>query len=117
MDLSATLIELKPNTAILVEDWAEFIKSNLELALDSIESEGVEIESWFLLQLDGKDYLLCYMRARSMKNALEVGNTSENPVDIFHKHFLKSACVGRAASGRLLVDLATSKSRIACSDS
>lgn len=105
MDLSATLIELKPNTASHVEDWKEFIKTNLDLALDSIRSEGVEIESWFLLQLDGKDYLLCYMRASSIKHAIKVGSTSGNPVDIYHKDFLKSACVGRAATGRFLVDL------------
>jgi hypothetical protein len=105
MDLSATLIELKPGTTSLVEDWRKFISENLNLALDSIRSEGVEIESWFLVQLEGKDYLLCYMRANSLKNAIEVGSTSENPVDVVHKQFLRTACVGRAASGKLLVDL------------
>lgn len=107
MDVSATLIELKPDTANLVEDWKEFIEKHLDLAVDSIANEGVIIESWFLVQLGGKDYLLCYMRANSMAQAIGVANSSKNPVDSYHRNFLKAACVGRAASGKLLIDLAT----------
>jgi len=107
MELSASLIELKPGTADLVEDWKEFIEKNVNLALDSIRAEGVEVESWFLIQLEGKDYLLCYMRANSMEKAVSAGNHSTNPVDTYHRQFLRAACVGRAATGRLLLDLAT----------
>src|SRR5690606_2575270 len=105
MELSATLIELKPGVATQVEDWKSYINKHLPLAVESISAEGVEVESWFHITLEGKDYLLCYMRANSMEFASEVVKESTNPVDVYHREFLRSAGVRRAATGRLLVDL------------
>ena len=106
MEIAARLIELKPNSASRVEDWAEFINQHREQALATLRAEGVSIESWFAVKLNGKDYLLCYMRAESIEDAEQVAAESENPVDAYHQQFKVDTWVrGAGADGQLLVDL------------
>ena len=109
MEVSATLIELEPGTLERVENWKAYIKKNLELAIDSIKSEGVEIESWLQLKLAGKEYLLCYMRAESLQESTKVFSLSENPVDEYHRDFLRSVANQRPIHARLLIDLVADK--------
>ncbi|MCG8393784.1 MAG: DUF6176 family protein [Pseudomonadales bacterium] len=107
MDVIAGLIELKPGSASEVEDWKNFIDSHREQALKSLRAEGVNIESWFSLRLDGKDYLLCYMRADSIEKSQQVMAASANPVDARHRQFKENAWVrGSHVQTTLLVDLA-----------
>lgn len=61
MDIFMRLIELKPESSERVDAWAEHINAHREKALQSLQAEGVSIESWFSLSLGGKDYLVCYM--------------------------------------------------------
>ena len=106
MEIFARLIELKPGSADRVAAWADHLNAHRAAAVAAIESEGVAIESWFSLSLNGKDYLLCYMRAKSMQRSQDVAAKSENPVDAYHQQFKVDTWVrGAGAVGTLLVDL------------
>ena len=106
MGVIARLIELKPNSAEKVQSWAEHINTHRASALESLKLEGVSVESWFSLSLDGKEYLLCYMRAESIERSQQVAAKSENPVDSYHQQFKVDTWVrGAGAVGKLLVDL------------
>ena len=110
MEIMARLIELKPKSAERVRAWADHINAHRADALASLKSEGVLIESWFSLSLDGKEYLLCYMRADSMERSQEVAANSENPVDAYHQQFKVDTWVrGAGAVGQLLVDLSSNR--------
>jgi hypothetical protein len=62
MDVVANIIELKPNSLDRVEEWATILNERADEAIETLQDEGVKIESWFHLSLDGKDYLLCYTK-------------------------------------------------------
>jgi Family of unknown function (DUF6176) len=104
MDVVANIIELKPNSLDRVEEWATILNERADEAIETLQDEGVKIESWFHLSLDGKDYLLCYMRAESIKKAHEVVQSSPHAIDIYHQQFKKDTWV-TGKSARLLVDL------------
>ena len=104
MDVGASIIELKPNSVERVEEWAKTINDRADEAIATLRDESVKLESWFHLSLDGKDYLLCYMRAESIKKAQKVVKSSPNAIDLYHQQFKKDAWVGGKAA-RLLVDL------------
>ena len=106
MEISARLIELKPDSADRVREWAGHIDAHREQALASLKCEGVTVESWFSLSLEGKDYLLCYMRADSLLKSQQIAADSVNPVDAYHQQFKIDTWVrGAGAIGKLLVDL------------
>ena len=104
MDVVATVIELKPDSLGRVEAWAETLNARVDEAVATLRDEGVRLESWFHLPLNGKDYLLCYMRAESMQKAQEVVKESPHAIDAYHQQFKKDTWVGGKRL-RLLVDL------------
>lgn len=104
MDVVANIIELKPNSLDRVEEWATTLTERANEAIETIRNEGVKIESWFHLSLDGKDYLLCYMRVESIKEAHEVAKSSPHAIDAYHQQFKKDTWV-TGKSARLLVDI------------
>jgi len=104
MKIVAGVIELKPNSMEQVEEWATTINNRIDEAIETLKDEGVEIESWFHLSLDGKDYLLSYMRADSLKKAQDTVKDSKHDIDAYHQQFKKDTWVG-GTKARLLVDL------------
>jgi Family of unknown function (DUF6176) len=104
MDVVINIIELKPNSLDRVEEWATTLNERAEEAVETLQDEGVRIESWFHLSLDGKDYLLCYMRAESINKAHQVVKSSPHAIDAYHRQFKKDTW-GVGKSARLLVDL------------
>lgn len=106
MDIIARLIELKPNSTERVEEWAKYLRDHRAQAVETLRNEGVQVESWFELTLEGKHYLLCYMRSDSMTKAEAVAAQSSSAVDAYHQQFKVDTWVrGRGAFARLLVDL------------
>ena len=104
MDVVVNIIELKPNSLDRVEEWATTLNERAGEAIKTLQDEGVRIESWFHLSLNDKDYLLCYMRAESIKKAHEVVQCSPHAIDAYHQQFKKDTWVD-GKSARLLVDL------------
>lgn len=105
-DVVATLIELKPGASRHVQDWARYINEHYSDAVATLRAEGVTIESWFAVNVGGKEYLLCYMRAESIEQAHQVAGAADNHIDAFHNKFKEDAWVkGGHINADLLVDL------------
>ena len=104
MDVSAKLIELKPGTEQRVREWAAFLSRHREEANETLRSEGVDIESWFEVTLDDKRYLLCYIRAESIKQAEAVAGRSKSAVDAYHEQFKVDNLGARSRRGRTPAD-------------
>lgn len=104
MEIIAGIIELKPNSMERVEEWAETINKRIDEAVATLRDEGVQIESWFHLSLDGKDYLLSYMRADSLRKAQEIVKHSSHPIDRYHHKFKEDTWAG-STRARLLIDV------------
>lgn len=93
MEASCVVIELKPNSRSRVQEWANFILANKDEACATLENEGVTLESFFLVEIESKDYLVGYMRAKSLKEAHEVVKTSLSEIDAYHKQFQQDCWV------------------------
>ena len=93
MEVRCVVIELKPNSKIRVEEWAAFILANKEDALSTLKCEGVKVENFFFVEIESKDYLIGYMRAKSMAQAHEAVEASLSEIDAYHKQFQKDCWV------------------------
>lgn len=93
MEISCVIIELKPGSKTRVNEWANFILSNEGSALSTLKDEGVTLESYFLVEIESKDYLLGYMRAKSVSKAHDVVKESLSAIDAYHKQFQKDCWV------------------------
>jgi hypothetical protein len=106
MDVTARLIELKPGSEERVREWAEYLRRHREEANATLRAEGVSVESWFEIAIDGKRYLLGYARAKSANEAAAVAAQADNAVDSYHRQFKADTWVrGGGAEARLLLDL------------
>ena len=103
MDVGAALIQLKENALENVEAWKSEINSRKNEAIETLKAEGVYVESWFHVQLDGKDYLMVYMRADDIAQAQQIGKNSQFEIDQVHKGFKQNWM--KVIPAELLVDL------------
>ena len=103
MDVGAALIKLKPNSLSNVEAWKKELQDRKEEAIETLKAEGVFVESWFYIELDGQDYLLAYMRANDIAHAQKVAKLSPFDIDKIHKKFKENWEKGYPA--KLLIDL------------
>ena len=69
MEIKCVIVELKPDSLNRVREWARYILENKSEALQSLENEGVTVESYFLFTLEKKDLLVVYMRGESFEKA------------------------------------------------
>ena len=112
MDVKAYLVKLKDDSGDRVSEWASSINSRRDEALATLRSEGMEVESWFLLSLNGEDYLLSYMRTGDMERAKRVAKESIHDIDAYHQQFKRDTWVrGSVTELQLLVDLSLEKAR------
>lgn len=73
MDVSCVIIELKAGSLERVRAWANFIIANRNEALATLENESVTVESFFLLSLESKDYLVWGIYAAQVDGASSRG--------------------------------------------
>ena len=103
MDVGAVLIQLKPNALTHVDAWQAELNARKDEAIETLKAEGVLVESWFYLELEGKDYLLAYMRAENIQKAQAVAKKSRLPIDQVHKQFKSNWA--KVIPAKLLLDL------------
>ncbi len=84
MEIASGLVKLKPGSKGQVEKWEKTISSRLDEAVQTLKDEGVQIESWFKVDIEGHHYLLWYMRAESIERVFEIAQTLKHPIDKFH---------------------------------
>lgn len=104
MTAHCAIIKLKPDSLNAVKEWQTYIQDNRSDAIQTLTDEGVSIESWFLTQINGEDYLVAYMRTDDIQKAHEAAKASTNHVDIIHKAFKKETWAERIST-ELLLDL------------
>ena len=104
MELRCSVIQLKEGSLDRVKEWASAINSRKEEALKTLKNEGVTIESFFLVTLEEKDFLVAYMRASSVEKARASVKTSLHEIDAYHQEFKRSAWE-KKFDAELLVDL------------
>ena len=104
METSCVVIELLPHSVEKVQEWADFLRANRDEALQSLKNEGVTVESAFVVNIEGKDYLIGYMRAANMRKAHEAVKDSTLNIDAFHQAF-KKVCWGKRYKGTPISDL------------
>lgn len=102
-DVGAVLIELKPHVMENVDAWKAELNLRQAEAIETLKAEGVYVESWFHVVLEGKDYLIAYMRAADIARAQQIGLESQFPIDAVHKKFKTNW--SRVIAASLLVDL------------
>jgi hypothetical protein len=85
METASGLIRLKPNSQQTLEEWTQTLSDRLDEVRATLRSEGVEIESWFQIEIDHQHYLLWYMRAASIKKAFEIFQQSTRAIDLYHR--------------------------------
>lgn len=111
MDVSCVVIELKPNSLERVRAWASFILENRGEAIETLKDEAVTIESFFLLEIESKDYLVGYMRAKSMDHAHETVKHSLSKIDAYHQQFKNDTWV-KGIKSELMFDLSRVKDEV-----
>lgn len=103
LDVGAALIKLKPHAHDAVNTWREALNNRIDEAIATLKAEGVYIESWFQLNIEGQEYLIAYMRAENIKKAQQIAKNSNFPIDHLHQAF--KAYWEKAYPAKLLVDL------------
>ena len=103
MEVGAVLIKLKANSMADVEVWQREIQQRKAEAIQTLQTEGVTVESWFQLELNGDDYLLAYMRAKDIAHAQQVARNSTFDIDQVHRQF--KLLWEQVIPAQLLVDL------------
>ncbi|WP_343681893.1 DUF6176 family protein [Acinetobacter baylyi] len=103
MDVGAVLIRLKPDSLQEVEHWQRVIEERKFEAIQTLQAEGVHIESWFYVELEGQHYLIAYMRAKDLAHAQKIAKSSPFEIDHIHRQFKKNW--DAVYSAKLLIDL------------
>lgn len=84
METAAGLIKLKSETKSIVEDWKATLRERADEVIATLKNEGVEIESWFEVEINSESFLLWYMRAESIAKVWEVAMKSKHDIDAYH---------------------------------
>jgi hypothetical protein len=96
-------VQLKPGSLEHVHQWADELRSRADEVLATLRDEGVVIESVFLDSNEQGDFLVYYMKARSLSAARETAQRSFHRIDAYHERFKAHTWENRR-SLELLVD-------------
>lgn len=95
---------LKPGSEARVRQWANYISDHRSEALQTLQEEGVTIESVFLDETLDKPCLIYYMRSASQAQAIAVAEKSAHAIDEYHKNFQRETWL-KVDRLELLLDL------------
>ena len=96
-------MKLKPGSLEQVHEWADELRSRADEVLATLRDEGVAVESVFLDSNEEGDFLVYYMKARSLSAARGAAERSSHPIDAYHQEFKAQTWESRS-SLELLVD-------------
>jgi hypothetical protein len=75
--------------------WCESLKARLPEVIESMENEGVLVESAILDRRSDGDYVIYYLKAISVRRAYEVFDKSTLAVDSYYKETWRALFQGR----------------------
>ena len=107
VDVGAVLIQLKPNRKNELKAWQKEMNVRKSEAIETLQAEGVFIESWFYLEIEGRDFLTAFMRAENIKKAQQIARNSEFAIDEVHRTFKQNW--KKVYPAELLLDLDNSQ--------
>ena len=107
VDVGAVLIQLKPNRKNELKAWQQELNARKSEAIETLKAEGVLVESWFYLQIEGKDFLMACMRAENIKKAQQIARNSAFTIDAVHRAFKQNW--EKVYPAELLLDLDNSQ--------
>jgi Family of unknown function (DUF6176) len=87
METVCLKVRLKPGSLDLVRDWAAELQARPDEVLATLRAEGVLVESAFLDSTEEGDFLIYYVKARSLDAAREAVQRSAHPIDSYHQQF------------------------------
>ncbi len=94
-DANCVRIKLKKGSLEGVRKWFQTLRERSDEVIETLENEGVIIESVFLDHIGEDDYLVYYMRAENFSTVKEVVSKSTLPIDLYHKDCMRQYCEGR----------------------
>ena len=87
VDVGAVLIQLKPNRKNELKAWQQELNARKLEAIETLKAEGVFVESWFYLEIKGKDFLMAFMRAENIVKVQQIARNSAFAIDAVHRTF------------------------------
>ena len=102
-EVACVRIRLREGALPLVEEWARTLRERRDEVMETLAREGVTVESAFLERAADGDFLVYYVRARSLEEAGRVGAMLDLPLQAYHREF-KARAWGERTELRCLVD-------------
>ena len=102
-EVACVRIRLREGALPLVEEWARTLAARRDEVMETLRLEGVTVESVFLERAAEGDFLVYYMRAHDLAEAMRVGRALDLPIQAFHDAFKREAW-GERTPLRCLVD-------------
>lgn len=84
--------KLKKGSLEDVRKWFQTLRERPDEVLQSLEDEGVIVESAFLDKQDNDYYLIYYMKAENLAHSRDVAMKSTLAIDKYHKACFKRFC-------------------------
>ena len=94
--------KLKKELIKEIRIWFQTLKNRMNETLETLENEGVFVESAFLDKQGNDLYLIYYMKAENISHVYEVFSKSTLAIDLYHKECWKKYCEGREVLEELL---------------
>jgi hypothetical protein len=103
VDTQCVKIRLKPNSIERVREWASELRARPDEVLATLRDEGVLVESVFLDSTADGEFLIYYVKAKSIEAAREAVQRSTHPIDTYHQQFKTDTWEARTLL-QLLID-------------
>jgi hypothetical protein len=84
-------VRLRPGSIERVHEWAGELHRRSDEVLETLRDEGVLVEAAFLDRTPEGDYLIYFMKARSLEAAQQAGRRSTHAIDRYHQRFKADA--------------------------
>lgn len=94
--------KLKKGSLDDVRKWFQTLRERSDEVLQSLEEEGVIVESAFLDKQDNDYYLIYYMKAENLAHARDLAMKSTLAIDKYHKECFKKFCEDRIELEQLI---------------
>jgi hypothetical protein len=103
VETACVKVRLERGSLDRVRAWAAELNRRGSEVLATLRDEGVVVESVFLDRTDDGDYLVYYMKARSLEAAREAVDRSHHAIDAYHEQFKQDTWASRERL-ELLID-------------
>lgn len=95
METICIKVKIKKGALDAVHKWFQTLNERSDEVMQTLENEDVAVESVFLDRQGEEDYLIYYMKAKSIQKAREVALNSSLDIDKYHKKCFKEYCEDR----------------------